>query len=77
MTASTNCFTATFRRSSARATRRAAAIDELYAEDCVLYVPPSTFVGREALDSTASILEERRWQYSCTASSPPSSHKRL
>ena len=27
---------------------RRAAIDELYTEDCVLYVPPGTFVGREA-----------------------------
>ena len=33
------------------AARRRAAIDELYTEDCVLYVPPGTFVGREALDS--------------------------
>jgi len=32
------------------AARRRTAIDGLYTEDCVLYVPPGTFVGREALD---------------------------
>jgi hypothetical protein len=38
------------------ATRRRAAIDELYSDDCVLYVPPGTFVGREALDKFADDL---------------------
>ena len=38
------------------AARRRAAIDELYTEDCVLYVPPGTFVGREALDQFAGDL---------------------
>jgi SnoaL-like domain len=38
------------------AMRRRAAIDELYTEDCVLYVPPGTFVGREALDKFAGDL---------------------
>jgi hypothetical protein len=33
------------------ALRRRAAIDELHTEDCVLYVPPGTFVGRETLIS--------------------------
>ena len=27
------------------AVRRRAAIDELYTEDCVLYVPPGTLLG--------------------------------
>ena len=35
--------------------RRCAAIDELYTEDCVLYVPPGPFVGREALDNLLEI----------------------
>ena len=38
------------------ATRRRAAIDELYTEDCELYVPPGKFVGREALDKFAGDL---------------------
>jgi hypothetical protein len=38
------------------AVRRRAAIDELYTEDCVLYVPPRTFAGREALDKFAGDL---------------------
>ena len=38
------------------ATRRRAAIEELYTEDCGLYVPPGTFVGRAALDKFAGDL---------------------
>src|ERR1700730_9810163 len=38
------------------AVRRRAAIDELYTEDCALYVPPGAFVGREALDKFAGDL---------------------
>ena len=38
------------------AARRRAAIAELYAEDCVLYVPPGMFVGPEALDKFAGDL---------------------
>jgi SnoaL-like domain len=38
------------------ATRRRAAIEELYAEDCVLYVPPGVFVGHDALDKFAGDL---------------------
>jgi hypothetical protein len=38
------------------ATRRRAAIEELYTEDCVLYVPPGTFVGHDALDKFAGEL---------------------
>jgi len=38
------------------ATRRRAAIEELYTEDCVLYVPPGKFVGRGALDKFAGDL---------------------
>ena len=35
---------------------RRAAIEELYTEDCVLYVPPGIFVGHEALDKFAGDL---------------------
>src|ERR1700749_4043582 len=38
------------------ATRRRAAIEELYTEDCVLYAPPGIFVGPEALDQFAGDL---------------------
>ena len=38
------------------ATRRRAAIEELYTEDCVLYVPQSKFVGHAALDKFAGDL---------------------
>ena len=30
------------------AARRRAAIEELYTDDCVLYVPPGVLVGRDA-----------------------------
>ena len=36
--------------------RRRAAIQELYTEDCVLYVPPGTLVGHAALDKFAGDL---------------------
>lgn len=36
--------------------RRRAAIQELYTEDCVLYVPPGTIVGHDALDKFAGDL---------------------
>jgi len=36
--------------------RRRGAIQELYTEDCVLYVPPGTFVGHDALDKFAGDL---------------------
>ena len=32
------------------AARRRAAIEELYTDDCVLYLPPGVFVGHDALD---------------------------
>ncbi|HEV2170987.1 MAG TPA: nuclear transport factor 2 family protein [Candidatus Binatus sp.] len=38
------------------AARRRAAIDDLYTDDCVLYVPPGVFVGRDALDKFAGDL---------------------
>ncbi len=38
------------------AARRRAAIEELYTEDCVLYVPPGILVGHEAIDKFAGDL---------------------
>jgi hypothetical protein len=36
--------------------RRRRAIEELYTEDCVLYVPPGAFVGHDAPDKFAGDL---------------------
>jgi SnoaL-like domain len=36
--------------------RRRAAIEELYTDDCVLYVPPGVFIGHDALDKFAGDL---------------------
>ena len=36
--------------------RRRTAIQELYTDDCVLYVPPGVFVGHDALDKFAGDL---------------------
>ena len=38
------------------AARRRAATEELYTEDCALYVPPGIFIGLEALDKFAGDL---------------------
>ena len=38
------------------ASRRRAAIEELYTDDCVLYVPPGVFVGHDALEKFAGDL---------------------
>ena len=38
------------------AARRRAAIEELYTDDCVLYVPPGVLVGHDALDKFAGDL---------------------
>ena len=38
------------------AARRRAAIEDLYTEDCELYVPPGRFAGRAALDKFAGDL---------------------
>ena len=42
------------------AARRRAAIEDLYTEDCVLYVPPGIFVGLEAVDKFAGDLRATR-----------------
>ena len=37
------------------AVRRRAAIEQLYTEDCVLYVPPGILTGHDALDTLPAI----------------------
>ncbi|HTQ22765.1 MAG TPA: nuclear transport factor 2 family protein, partial [Mycobacterium sp.] len=36
--------------------RRRAAIEQLYTDDCVLYVPDAVLIGREAVDKFAGEL---------------------
>jgi hypothetical protein len=45
------------------AQRRRAAIDELWAEDAVLYVPPGIVEGREAIDKFAGDLRATHPHY--------------
>jgi hypothetical protein len=45
------------------AARRREAIDELYTDDCILYVPPGVFVGRDALDKFAGDLRATHPQF--------------
>ena len=43
------------------AARRRAVIEELYTEDCVLYVPVGIFVGRDALESRKRSIMPAAW----------------
>jgi len=58
------------------AVRRRAAIEELYTEDCELYVPPGKFVGREALDKFAGDHRTMTRKISALAPSPSRPHAR-
>jgi len=51
--------------------RRRSAIQELYTEDCVLYVPPGTFVGHDALDKFAGDLRAAHPHYVYTPHGSP------
>jgi len=51
--------------------RRRAAIQALYTEDCVLYVPPGIFVGHDALDKFAGDLRATHPHYVYTAHGAP------
>jgi hypothetical protein len=42
---------------------RRAAIQQLYTEDCVLYAPPGTFAGHDALDKFAGGLRATHPHY--------------
>jgi hypothetical protein len=53
------------------AARRRTAIDELYTEDCVLYMPPGIIVGREALDRFAGDLRATHPDFSYTPLGEP------
>lgn len=51
--------------------RRRAAIEELYTEDCVLYVPPGALVGHVALDKFAGDLRATHPHYVYTPRGAP------
>lgn len=52
-------------------TRRRAAIDELWAEDGILYVPPGMIVGRNAIDKFAGGLRATHPHYVYTPHGKP------
>ena len=51
--------------------RRRAAIQELYTEDCVLCVPPGTFIGHDARDKFAGDLRATHPHYVYTPHGAP------
>jgi SnoaL-like domain len=53
------------------AARRRAAIEELYTDDCVLYVPPGVFVGRDALDKFAGDMRATHPHFAYTPHGEP------
>jgi len=53
------------------AARRRAAIEELYTDDCVLYLPPGVFVGHDALDKFAGDLRTTHPHFECTPHAEP------
>src|SRR5262249_20184381 len=50
---------------------RRAAIEELYTDDCVLYVPPGVFVGHDALDKFAGDLRATHPHFAYTPLGAP------
>jgi SnoaL-like domain len=52
-------------------TRRRKAIEEIYAEDAVVYVPPGTIVGHKALDKFAGELRATHPHYVYTPFGEP------
>jgi hypothetical protein len=69
-TSSKRCCYAISRRSSARATRRA-AIEELYTEDCAVLLPIGRYAGRAALDQLAGELRATHPSFVYTPLHPP------
>jgi hypothetical protein len=53
------------------AARRRAAIEELYTDDCQVYVPPGIFVGHDALDKFAGELRATHPHFAYTATGEP------
>jgi hypothetical protein len=55
----------------ADATRRRAAIQELYTEDCVVLLATGRYVGHAALDQVAAALRARHPSFVYTPHRPP------
>jgi hypothetical protein len=53
------------------AARRRVAIEELYADDCVVDAPPGVFVGRDALDKFAGDLRATHPHFAYTPHGEP------
>jgi hypothetical protein len=53
------------------AARRRAAIEELYTDDCVVYVPPGVFVGHDALNNFAGDLRATHPHFAYTPHGEP------
>jgi hypothetical protein len=53
------------------ATRRRAAIEELYTQDCIVAAPPGLFVGRDALDKFAADLRATHPHFAYTPHGEP------
>jgi SnoaL-like domain len=53
------------------AARRRAAIEELYTDGCVLYVPPGVFVGHDAVDNFAGDLRATHPHFAYTPHGAP------
>lgn len=53
------------------AARRRAALDELYTDDCVLYVPDGVYNGRNAIDQFAGDLRLTHPQFVYTPHGDP------
>jgi len=53
------------------AAKRRAAIQELYTDDCILYVPPGVFVGHDALDRFAGDLRATHPHFAYTPQGEP------
>src|ERR1700722_10212028 len=52
MSGTERCSTAIFQKYSVKVIRLAEGAQELDTEDCMLYVPPGTFVGRDVATNT-------------------------
>ena len=53
------------------AARRLAAIEELYTDDCALYVPNGVFIGHDALDKFAGDLRATHLHFVYTPHGEP------